>query len=44
MVAGLTLPSVLSLVKKAEAATPKRVETDLKYGYGSTTEPGPWHI
>ena len=39
MAAGLTLPSVLSLVKKAEAATPKKGgKLILGYGYGSTTD------
>ena len=39
MAAGLTLPSALSLVKKAEAATPKKGgKLILGYGYGSTTD------
>ena len=39
MAAGLTLPSALSLVKKAEAANPKKGgKLILGYGYGSTTD------
>ena len=39
MAVGLTLPSALSLVKKAEAATPKKGgKLILGYGYGSTTD------